>query len=195
MSFHQLHQQPHPLLLPQRGMWARRSPSPMPGSPPWGQQASGRCGQRPSRRRPRQPGRNAGTCHRAAQPAHFVSADIEDGYGDDPARVAEFIVRLGAAGVNIEDSTTGPLSTRARTLPRSPASNTTAQHLCQRARRQLLAKAGRPTSTLSSLEWNAVSTLGPMEPSFLVWSTQARSARSPQESSCRSTSWPLPARR
>jgi len=35
----------------------------------------------------------------------FVTADIEDGYSDDPADVADFVAGLGAAGVNIEDST------------------------------------------------------------------------------------------
>lgn len=34
----------------------------------------------------------------------FVSADIEDGYDDDPERVAEYAAGLGIAGVNIEDS-------------------------------------------------------------------------------------------
>lgn len=40
----------------------------------------------------------------AALPAH-VSADIEDGYADDPAEVAAYVADLGAAGINIEDST------------------------------------------------------------------------------------------
>ncbi|HEX3786179.1 MAG TPA: isocitrate lyase/phosphoenolpyruvate mutase family protein [Pseudonocardiaceae bacterium] len=40
----------------------------------------------------------------AGLPAH-VSADIEDGYADDPAEVAAYVADLGAAGVNIEDST------------------------------------------------------------------------------------------
>jgi len=35
----------------------------------------------------------------------YVSADIEDGYDDDPDVVAEFVAGLGAAGINIEDST------------------------------------------------------------------------------------------
>jgi 2-methylisocitrate lyase-like PEP mutase family enzyme len=35
----------------------------------------------------------------------YVSADIEDGYSDDPAEVAGYVAALGAAGVNIEDST------------------------------------------------------------------------------------------
>jgi 2-methylisocitrate lyase-like PEP mutase family enzyme len=35
----------------------------------------------------------------------FVTADIEDGYSDDPGEVGDFVAGLGAAGVNIEDST------------------------------------------------------------------------------------------
>jgi 2-methylisocitrate lyase-like PEP mutase family enzyme len=35
----------------------------------------------------------------------YVSADIEDGYSDDPGEVAAYVASLGAAGVNIEDST------------------------------------------------------------------------------------------
>jgi 2-methylisocitrate lyase-like PEP mutase family enzyme len=34
----------------------------------------------------------------------YLSADIEDGYDDDPERVAEYAARLGVAGINIEDS-------------------------------------------------------------------------------------------
>jgi 2-methylisocitrate lyase-like PEP mutase family enzyme len=35
----------------------------------------------------------------------YVSADIEDGYSDDPGEVADYVSALGVAGVNIEDST------------------------------------------------------------------------------------------
>src|ERR1700739_2610989 len=35
----------------------------------------------------------------------YVSVDIEDGYGDDPDAVADYVVRLSVAGINIEDST------------------------------------------------------------------------------------------
>jgi 2-methylisocitrate lyase-like PEP mutase family enzyme len=37
--------------------------------------------------------------------AVYVSADVEDGYDDDPAVVADYVAGLGAAGINIEDST------------------------------------------------------------------------------------------
>ena len=44
-------------------------------------------------------------------PVH-ITADIEDGYSDDPAEVADLVARLasvGVAGVNLEDSTDGHL--------------------------------------------------------------------------------------
>ena len=39
-----------------------------------------------------------------ALPCH-VSADVEDGYDDDPGRVADYVAELGVAGINLEDST------------------------------------------------------------------------------------------
>lgn len=50
--------------------------------------------------------------HRLRALPAYLTADIEDGYGDDPAAVAEFVASLadaGLAGVNIEDSTFGEL--------------------------------------------------------------------------------------
>jgi len=41
-------------------------------------------------------------------PVH-VSADIEDGYDDDPNTVSDFVAGLGVAGINIEDSRQGAL--------------------------------------------------------------------------------------
>lgn len=38
-----------------------------------------------------------------------ISADVEDGYDDDPERVAEYVAGLGVAGINIEDSSDGRL--------------------------------------------------------------------------------------
>lgn len=35
----------------------------------------------------------------------YVSADVEDGYADDPDQVAAYVAALGADGINIEDST------------------------------------------------------------------------------------------
>ena len=38
-----------------------------------------------------------------------VSADVEDGYDDDPGAVAAFVASLPVAGINLEDSTDGLL--------------------------------------------------------------------------------------
>jgi 2-methylisocitrate lyase-like PEP mutase family enzyme len=35
----------------------------------------------------------------------YVSVDIEDGYADDPVQVADYVARVPADGINIEDST------------------------------------------------------------------------------------------
>jgi len=43
-----------------------------------------------------------------------VSADVEDGYDDDPEAVAAFVRGLGVAGVNVEDSTDEALVAPAR---------------------------------------------------------------------------------
>lgn len=39
----------------------------------------------------------------------FVTADVEDGYSDDPAEVADLVAALGVDGVNLEDSADGRL--------------------------------------------------------------------------------------
>ncbi|SON60582.1 Carboxyvinyl-carboxyphosphonate phosphorylmutase [Mycobacterium simulans] len=39
----------------------------------------------------------------------YLSVDLEDGYDDDPDLVARHVSELGAAGINIEDSTNGEL--------------------------------------------------------------------------------------
>ena len=40
----------------------------------------------------------------------YVTADVEDGFADDPDTVAEFVAGLGVAGINIEDSADGALT-------------------------------------------------------------------------------------
>src|SRR4029453_11361254 len=39
----------------------------------------------------------------------YLTMDIEDGYTDDPDEVADYVARLPAAGINIEDSTDAKL--------------------------------------------------------------------------------------
>jgi 2-methylisocitrate lyase-like PEP mutase family enzyme len=52
-----------------------------------------------------------------------VSADIEDGYDDDPDAVAAYVATLGVAGINIEDSSASGSSHPVRTPRRSPRSS------------------------------------------------------------------------
>ena len=51
---------------------------------------------------------------RLAQLPVPVSADVEDGYDDDPGAVAAFVASLPVAGINLEDSTDGLLVETAR---------------------------------------------------------------------------------
>jgi len=44
----------------------------------------------------------------------YVSVDIEDGYSDDPDIVADYVAQLSIAGINIEDSADGNLIDPAR---------------------------------------------------------------------------------
>ena len=44
----------------------------------------------------------------------YVSADVEDGYADDPDAVSDFVAGLGVAGINIEDSRESTLITAER---------------------------------------------------------------------------------
>jgi 2-methylisocitrate lyase-like PEP mutase family enzyme len=42
----------------------------------------------------------------ALAPLHcFITVDIEDGYGDDPDAVADYVAQMAVSGINIEDST------------------------------------------------------------------------------------------
>jgi 2-methylisocitrate lyase-like PEP mutase family enzyme len=52
--------------------------------------------------------------HALAPLPAYVSADIEDGYADDPDEVAGYVAALGADGVNVEDSTDEALIDPAR---------------------------------------------------------------------------------
>ena len=79
----------------------------------------------------------------AALPCH-VSADVEDGYDDDPARVAELRRGLGVAGINLEDSTAERLVAPAAHAAKVAAVKARVpERVRQRADRHLLARAGR----------------------------------------------------
>jgi 2-methylisocitrate lyase-like PEP mutase family enzyme len=106
MTFHELHQGPLPLLLPNAwdvgsALAFLEAGFPAIGTTSFGvAAASGRPDAARSSRE--------ATVQLAGQlarlPCH-VTADIEDGYDDDPERVAELAAGLGVAGINLEDST------------------------------------------------------------------------------------------
>src|ERR1700678_3088871 len=47
----------------------------------------------------------------------YVSIDVEDGYSDDPDAVADYVAQLPVAGINIEDSTDEGLADPASAAP------------------------------------------------------------------------------
>jgi 2-methylisocitrate lyase-like PEP mutase family enzyme len=106
MSFGDLHYGDTPLLLP--NAWDVASALafaaagfPAVGTTSFGVSASGGSpdGGRTSRDTTRE------LVHQLRALPAYVTADIEDGYSDDPGEVSDFVATLGAAGVNIEDST------------------------------------------------------------------------------------------
>jgi 2-methylisocitrate lyase-like PEP mutase family enzyme len=111
MTFRELHEQgPRPLLLP--NAWDVSSALafveagfPAVGTTSFGLAAA--AGSPDGGRATREATRTL--VRRLAPLPVYVTADIEDGYGDDPEQVAEFVDLLGADGVNLEDSTEGKL--------------------------------------------------------------------------------------
>jgi 2-methylisocitrate lyase-like PEP mutase family enzyme len=110
MSFHDLHAGPVPLLLP--NAWDVASALAFVdagfaavGTTSFGVSAAG--GTPDAGRTSR--AATVELVHRLHALPAYVTADIEDGYSDDPDEVAEFVASLGAAGINIEDSTSEEL--------------------------------------------------------------------------------------
>ncbi|MGW8329132.1 isocitrate lyase/PEP mutase family protein [Streptomyces sp. NPDC055897] len=64
----------------------------------------------------------------------YLSADIEDGYGDDPEEVAAYAAGLGVDGINIEDSTDERLIDPARHAAKVAAIKRTSPGLFVNAR-------------------------------------------------------------
>ncbi|WP_275006523.1 isocitrate lyase/PEP mutase family protein [Promicromonospora iranensis] len=67
----------------------------------------------------------------------YLTADIEDGYSDDPAEVADLVAALadeGLAGVNVEDSTSGELIDPAAHAAKVAAIKAAAPHMFVNAR-------------------------------------------------------------
>ena len=105
MTFADLHHADHPLLLPNAWDVASALLFRDAGFPAIGTTSMGIAATegRPDGRR----GSRDGTARLARALAAvevFLSADIEDGYSDDPAEVAEFVASLPVAGLNVEDS-------------------------------------------------------------------------------------------
>jgi 2-methylisocitrate lyase-like PEP mutase family enzyme len=106
MTFHDLHHGDTPLLLPNAWDVASAVAFAEAGFPAVGTTSFGvgAAAGRPDGARASRDATAALLRALAALPA-YVSADIEDGYADDPDVVADYVATLGAAGVNIEDST------------------------------------------------------------------------------------------
>lgn len=106
MTFHDLHHGDTPLLLPNAWDVASAVAFADAGFPAVGTTSFGvgaAAGHPDGARASRDA--TAALVHALAALPAYVSADIEDGYADDPDAVAEYVAALGAAGVNIEDST------------------------------------------------------------------------------------------
>ena len=128
MTFHDLHHEELPLLLP--NAWDVASALAFldagfraVGTTSFGVAAS--AGHADGARSTKEANRELARLLRAL-PCH-VSMDIEDGYDDDPERVADYAAGLGVAGINIEDSSAERLIAPAtRTRRRSRRSSAAA---------------------------------------------------------------------
>ena len=110
MSFHDLHVQPEPLLLPNAWDAGSAIAFAAAGFPAVGTTSFG---VNASTGRPDAGGASrdatVALVHRLRSLPVYLTADIEDGYSDDPAEVAALVAGLGVAGVNLEDSADGRL--------------------------------------------------------------------------------------
>lgn len=106
MSFNDLHHGDDPLLLPNAWDVASAVAFADAGFPAVGTTSFG-VGAAAGHADGARASREATTAlvHALAGLPAYVSADIEDGYADDPAEVAAYVAALGAAGINMEDST------------------------------------------------------------------------------------------
>jgi 2-methylisocitrate lyase-like PEP mutase family enzyme len=110
MSFHDLHFGAEPLLLP--NAWDVGSALafagagfPAVGTTSFGVNAS--AGRPDAESASREA--TVALIHRISALPVYITADIEDGYSDDPSEVADLVAGLGADGVNLEDSAGGRL--------------------------------------------------------------------------------------
>jgi 2-methylisocitrate lyase-like PEP mutase family enzyme len=110
MTFHELHHAGRPLVLPNAWDVASALAFAEAGFPAIGTTSFGVAASagKPDGDRSSREATRALAQRLSALPCH-ISADVEDGYSDDPGQVAEYVAGLGVAGVNIEDSTAGRL--------------------------------------------------------------------------------------
>ena len=106
MTFRELHDGALPLLLPNAWDVASALAFAAAGFPAVGTTSFGVAASagRPDGGRSTKAATRALVRKLATLPCH-VSADVEDGYDDDPERVATYVAELGIAGINLEDST------------------------------------------------------------------------------------------
>ena len=110
MTFHELHHGERPLVLPNAWDVASALAFAEAGYPAIGTTSFGLAASagRPDGDRSAREATRALVRRPGSLPC-YLTADVEDGYDDDPARVADYVAGLGVAGVNIEDSTAGAL--------------------------------------------------------------------------------------
>ncbi len=110
MTFHELHHGERPLVLPNAWDVASALAFAEAGYPAIGTTSFGLAASagRPDGDRSAREATRALVRRLGSLPC-YLTADVEDGYDDDPARVADYVAGLGVAGVNIEDSTAGAL--------------------------------------------------------------------------------------
>jgi 2-methylisocitrate lyase-like PEP mutase family enzyme len=110
MTFHELHESGRPLVLPNAWDVASALAFADAGFPAIGTTSLGVAASAgyPDGDRSSRDATSALVRRLAALPCH-ISADVEDGYADDPEQVAEYVAGLDVAGVNIEDSAAGEL--------------------------------------------------------------------------------------
>jgi 2-methylisocitrate lyase-like PEP mutase family enzyme len=127
-------------------------------------------------------------------PVH-VTADIEDGYSDDPAEVAEFaaeLAALGVAGVNLEDSRAGHLVDPAVLAAEVAAVKRSSPDMFVNARVDNFWFGEQATVDAVLLRTRAYADAvadGTLCPALRP---RMRSGTSPRASGCRSTCWRIP---
>lgn len=138
MTFADLHHGPHPLLLPNAwdvasALAFAEAGFPAIGTTSFGVSAAG--GSPDAGRASRQA--TADLAGRLRALPAYLTADIEDGYSDDPTEVADFVASLAdanLAGINIEDSTFGELISPAKHSAKVAAIKAAAPHVFVNAR-------------------------------------------------------------